>query len=356
MRVAWFPKAADLAGNPYWPRLQAELETLGVEFETSHNSYWTARRWLLEHRRSVDVLHFHFVQPQYVGPGERASLRRLLKFTSDLLLARLLGYRIVWTMHDLMPTWSKEPAWVERLARYAIAWLAHDVIVHCQEARRLLHSHFRRSRRVWVLPLPSYADVHPNHVSRAESRSRLGLTEHSFVVGFIGGVRPNKGLEDLIAAFQQVDDLQAVLLIAGRPWPPQSYVDEVRALAEANPRIVFRTDDISDDDLQLYLNASDVLAFPFRQVLTSSSAVLAMSFGRPIIAPRLGCLPEMVGTDVGFIYEAGDVASLAAAIEQASHADLATMGAAAKRWVTVATWRDLATQLLTVYRNSRTIQ
>ncbi len=349
MRVAWFSKAADLAGNPYWPRLQAELEALGVAFESSHASTWTARRWLLEHRRTVDVLHFHFVQPQYMGPGERASLRRLLKFSSDLLLARLLGYRIVWTMHDLVPTWPKEPAWVERLARFAIAWLAHDVIVHCQEARRLLRSHFRRSRRVWVLPLPSYADVHPNQVSRAEARIRLGLAQHSFVVGFIGGVRPNKGLEDLIAAFEQVNDPQAALLIAGRPWPPQSYVDEVRRLAEANPRIVLRVNDISDEEMQLYLNAADVLAFPFRQVLTSSSAALAMSFGRPIIAPRLGCLPELVGQDAGFIYEVGDVAALASAIEQAARADLSIMGAAAARRANAASWRDLALGTLSVY-------
>lgn len=356
MRVAWFPKAADLAGNPYWPRLQAELEALGVEFETSHASYWTARRWLLEHRRTVDVVHFHFIQPQYVGPGERASLRRLLKFTSDLLLARLLGYRIVWTVHDLMPTWPKEPAWVERLARYAIAWLAHDVIVHCQEARCLLRQTFGRSWRVHVLPLPSYTDVHPNDVTQAEARARLGLPQECRVIGFIGGIRPNKGLEDLIAAFVQANASDALLLIAGRPWPPQSYVDEVRQLAQAHPSIMLYAQEIADDEMQVYLNAADVLAFPFRQVLTSSSAILAMSFGRPIIAPRLGCLPELVGTNAGFIYEAGDVASLAAAIEQASHADLATMGAAAKRWATVATWRDLAAQSLTVYRNSRTVQ
>lgn len=349
MRVAWFPKAADLAGNPYWPRLQAELEALGVEFETSHNSYWTARRWLLDHRRSVDVLHFHFIQPQYMGAGERASLRRLLKFSSDLLLARLLGYRIVWTMHDLMPTWPKEPAWVERLARYAIAWLAHDVIVHCQEARRLLRRHFRRWWRVWVLPHPSYADAYPNCVSQTAARAELGIPLQSFVVGFIGGVRPNKGLEDLIAAFEQVKSPDAVLLIAGRPWPPQSYVDQVRRLAQADPRIVLRADDISDDDLQLYLNAADVLAFPFKQVLTSGSAILAMSFGRPVIAPRLGCLPELVGEDAGFLYEPGDVSGLASAIEQAARADLGNMGASAARRATAASWRGLALGTLEVY-------
>jgi hypothetical protein len=113
MNVAWFPKSADLPGNPYWSRLQVELEALGAEFETSHASYWVGRRWLLTNRRRVQVLHFHFIQPQYVGADDRASYRRLLKFANNLLLARFFGYQIVWTMHDFMPTWPIEPRRVE---------------------------------------------------------------------------------------------------------------------------------------------------------------------------------------------------------------------------------------------------
>ena len=171
MQVAWFPKTEDLAGNPYWQRLQEALQGLGVEFETSHNSYWTQRRWLLENRRRVKVLHFHFIQPQY-AIGEKASLRRLCKFTVDLVLARALGYRIVWTVHDLMPTWPKEPRRVEWLARYVIASLAHEVIVHCEEAGRLVRCAFHRSRRVSILPLPGYADAHPNTISAVQARAR----------------------------------------------------------------------------------------------------------------------------------------------------------------------------------------
>lgn len=348
MRVAWFPKAADLAGNPYWPRLQAELEALGVEFETSHNSYWTARRWLLEHRQTVDVLHFHFVQPQYAD-GQRVLLRRLLKFASDLLLARLLGYRIVWTMHDLMPTWPKEPAWVERLARYVIAWLAHDVIVHCQEARRLLRSHFRRRRRVWVLPLPSYADAHPNDMTSADARQRLGIEEDRFVVAFVGGIRPNKGLEELIAAFARLPDPRSVLLIAGRPWPPEAYVQQIERLARRDGRIVFKPQEVPDKEMQVYLNAADIVAFPFKQVLTSSSAILAMSFGRPVIVPRLGCLPELVRDDAGLIYDPQEPDGLSKALRQAMASDLEGMGSVAAQRTNANSWSDLARGTLQVY-------
>ena len=169
------------------------------------------------------------------------------------------------------------------------------------------------------------------------------------MIGFIGGIRPNKGLEDLIAAFQSASTTETLLLIAGRPWPPESYVDEVFQLAKADHRIRVWAKEISDEEMQVYLNAADVLAFPFRQVLTSSSVILAMSFGRPVIVPRLGCLPELVGADAGFIYEPGDVAGLTAAIRQAAAVNLGIMGASAAQQACASSWRDLALQTIAVY-------
>lgn len=352
VRVAWFPKAVDLAGNPYWARLQCELKALGVEFEISHNSYWTQRRWLLKNRGKVKVLHFHFIQPHYVGhkgTNERALLSRLLKFAADLVLARLLGYRIVWTMHDLMPTWPREPQWVELFARYIIAWLADDVIVHCQAAKHLLAQRFHRSLRVHVFPHPNYSDAYPHELSTARAREQLQIENESFVVASIGGIRPNKGLEELITAFTKIDDPQAVLLIAGRPYPPEKYVRQIEELSSRESRIILHACDVPETDLQLYIKAADIVALPFKQVLTSGSAILAMSFGRPVIVPRMGCLPELVGDDAGITYEQGDVDGLSKALQQARMADLASMGVVAAQRANAYSWSDLARDTVQVY-------
>lgn len=349
MRVAWFPKTADLAGNPYWPCLQQELEGLGVEFESSHNSYWTQRRWLLEHRRSVQALHFHFIQPHYAGAGARASARRLGKFTSDLLLARTLGYKIVWTVHDLLPTWPLRPAWVEYAARLVMARLADQVIVHCAKAARLVREKFLRRSRMSVLPHPSFAEQYPNTITRAEARQRLGFTDGQFVVGFFGGIRPNKGIEQLIGAFGRLEREDAALLIAGRPWPPAEYVREICQQAARDARVHVEAREIANDEVQVVLKAADVLAFPFNQILTSSSVMLAMSFGCPVIVPRLGCLPELVTPEVGFVYEAGDVGGMAAALQQAATADLSALGAAAQARAGQYTWHGMALGTLHAY-------
>jgi len=349
MRIAWFPKATDLAGNPYWPLLQQELEALGVEFESSHNSFWLSGAWLWRNRRRVQVLHFHFIQSHYAVSEERVSLRRLFKFAAYLVLARLLGYRLIWTMHDLMPTWPKEPYWIERLARYGIAWLSHDVIVHCKEAQRLLAHEFRRRHRIWVFPLPSYVEVHPNTITQSEARRWLGISPERFLIGFIGGIRPNKGLEELLIAFEHLDSSEAMLLVAGKPWPPVDYVEIITARCAEDTRIVLRAQHIPDAELQYYIQGCDMLVFPFKRVLTSSSVALAMAFGKPVIVPRLGCLPELVGT-AGFIYEPDDEMGLVNALRDAIGNDnLESMGTAAAQRVNAYTWRDLAEDTLRVY-------
>ena len=52
---------------------------------------------------------------------------------------------------------------------------------------------------------------------------------------------------------------------------------------------------VPHDDVPLYFAAADVVVLPFRKVTTSGSALLALSLGRPVVAPRLGALRDPAG-------------------------------------------------------------
>jgi len=79
-------------------------------------------------------------------------------------------------------------------------------------------------------------------------------------------------------------------------------------------------------DVQLYMNAADVVVLPFKDILTSGSALLAMSFGKAVIAPRLGCIPESLDSRGVFLYDHNEEEGLLKAIQQATLANLAAMG------------------------------
>jgi glycosyltransferase involved in cell wall biosynthesis len=136
----------------------------------------------------------------------------------------------------------------------------------------------------------------------------------------LGRLQPYKGLEELIAAFPQVAGPGDVLLLAGRAVD-SDYARVLERLATATARpgigILVRDTLVPEDELQLYFNASDVVALPFRQVLNSGSLLLAMSFGCPVVAPRLGSIPEVACPRGWFDYEAADPDGLRRALNVA---------------------------------------
>jgi len=58
------------------------------------------------------------------------------------------------------------------------------------------------------------------------------------------------------------------------------------------------------------MNACDVVVFPYQEILTSGAVILAMSFGRACVAPRLGCIQDVLDDKGAFIYEPSNKAGL----------------------------------------------
>lgn len=74
---------------------------------------------------------------------------------------------------------------------------------------------------------------------------------------------------------------------------------------------------IPDEELAVYLAAIDVMVLPYADILTSGSAMLALSFGRPVAAPRLGVVEEMVSPLAGVLYSPDDTSGLETAMREA---------------------------------------
>ena len=74
---------------------------------------------------------------------------------------------------------------------------------------------------------------------------------------------------------------------------------------------------IPDKDIQVYLKASDIFVLPYKDITTSGAAFLALSFGRPIIAPAITSFPEVVTPESGILYEASKPDGLVSALKEA---------------------------------------
>ncbi len=87
---------------------------------------------------------------------------------------------------------------------------------------------------------------------------------------------------------------------------------------------------------------------PFERILTSSSVVVGLSYGLPVVAPDLGCMGEQIGA-AGVVYPAGDE-GLAQALMDIKQADRAQMSAAARAIAVGLDWDDIGRRTAEVYR------
>lgn len=315
--VAFFPSVTQLSANPYWPMLASALEQQGINLvHDAPPAFHPA--WLIRNRKRVDILHIHYVH-QFYATGKRGITRLLniLRFALNMVFARILGFRTVFTLHNLEPTYYYQPAWLDSLGHWVAANFSSAVIVHCREAEVLLRKKYGRRGGVFLVEHPNFIHTYPNFISKDDARKQLGLPDDAVIFTFFGGIRPNKGLETLIEAFKNLEGDKYRLVIAGSINPPESYAQSIQDMAGNDERISFYFRLIPDDEVQVFMNSADIVVLPFARILTSGSAILALSFGRPVIAPRMGCLPELIGKQAGWLFEPDDSDSLLGAMRLA---------------------------------------
>ena len=288
------------AGDSYTACFNAALRSRGIDvLEAS----WSGN-WLLARVRRGDVLHLHWPSFLYTVPGSwLATWGGLLRFTVLMSLMRARGARIVWTAHNLYPH-DDGHALVHRLGRRIVVWLASCVCVHGPTAA----AHVRREFRVPAAALVllehgHWIDFYPNTLTRELARQRLEIPSDAFVYLFVGLCKPYKNLELLVRSHAALADTSR-LWIVGR-FQADDYRARVKqAVARTGTSQVTLVDAfVPAAELQLYLNACDAVVLPYRETLTSGGAMLALTFGRPVIGPRLGSLPEVITDDCGVLYD-----------------------------------------------------
>lgn len=300
-------------GNPYQRELARHLRSFGVAVTPLRSLKGLAALTRSRTADGPDVVHLHWLPRVEVTPTGALAV---LLFVARIARLRLRGVRIVWTVHNLYhheARWRPADRWLAR----RVAASASRVIVHSTTAHTLVSREFGvDDDKLAVVPHGHYADSYPNTTTRLVARARLGLDADSVVLLFFGNLRPYKGVRELVAAYQALDNRGTTLLIVGKP-SSLAVVSAVERAMTSCARIQLRTGFVPEEDVQTYMNASDVVVLPYQDVLTSGALVLAMSFGRACIAPAMGCIPDMLDERGGFLYGPGQDDALREALRRA---------------------------------------
>lgn len=338
--------------NPYQDLLAAALERRGVvvRFPEQFGGKRPMLRALVSGQ--FDALHLDWIHPYVTAPTLSRSLMLSAKFVSKLLLARLLGRRIVWTVHNVTSHDARFGR-LERTVSSLIAALSHTLAVHFPAARQIVRNSLRVSGRkeITVARHGHYIDAYGSGSSRLSDETQHNTSRPLVFLAF-GLVRPYKRLEELIAAFRLLDREDVRLSVRGMPGD-EEYASRLLRLSEEDDRVDMDLGFVEDDAVAEVFATADVIVLPQTDALTSGSLILAMSMGKPVVAARTPHAEWLLGDrEGGLLYNPGDLEDLTRALQRMADRseELAEMGSANQRAIAVHTWPKMAEKLESAYR------
>ncbi|HET8822813.1 MAG TPA: glycosyltransferase [Thermoleophilaceae bacterium] len=278
---------------------------------------------MLRYRRragAADVRHFQWL------PVERIDAHLLPAARPRVL-----------TMHNVIRREAVDVRLADRM---------DAVIVHTRHGAELLGG----GERVHVVPHGAFEHLaHQPHEQPLPSE--LAAVDGPVVL-YLGVIRPYKGVDVLVEAFNEVEG--AELWVVGRPLGVS--VEELRLHAPRDRvRVVDRY--VSDAELPALFRRADLLVLPHLNVDVSGVLFAGLAFGKAMVLSDVGGFRELVEDHgAGRLVPAGDSTALGAAIaellgdpEQRRRLEEAARAAAAGPF----SWDRIAEQTAAVYERVR---
>lgn len=211
-------------------------------------------------------------------------------------------------------------------------------VVHSQTDKAALVN-LVSGARVSVCPHPIYEQF-PEPTETLPRRRGLELL-------FFGLVRPYKGLDVLIEVMGGLKDEDVFLTVAGEFWTDKdetlAHIDRL-GLGE-HIEVIGRY--VSETEAANLIARADFVVLPYRSATASGVVPLAYRYDTPVIASRVGGLPEIViDQESGVLVDPGSVDSLLDAIKPLSRERAQAMSQGITELKKSMTWERLATAIV----------
>ncbi len=228
--------------------------------------------WKLLHQYNFCMMHAHFTKARFYA----------------VPLALLYGLKnIVYTFHSTVPQLKEiklhTRLWYRLFNKYC------RVVAVSKDIEKI-------SRQNWpyVTIQNIYLGINPVQGNREQSRKELGILDEIQMVMCTANFNHVKGLDILVhavAVSQQREDMRNVVFcIVGQPEKDRDELQ--REIDRLGLSQYFRLEGISNQ-IPTYLNAADIYVQPSRNEGLPLSLMEACSAGLPIVASRVGGIPEV---------------------------------------------------------------
>lgn len=291
----------EFTGNPYCRLFCESLETAGmslVDIHTSQGKYF-----------QFDVLHIHWPEFYLTEGSVYMPIVTAPAFLIYMIVTKLLRKKIVWTVHDVIPTKSRHTKLLQ-LYRLCVCFLVDAYVFMSPSSRAEFVKLFPQARKKTACYVPHgpypVSVISPQR--RAELRERLSSGANCLLVGFLGDIKPYKNPEAL-AYLPRFDSIgrEIKIVVAGAV---DSTFDtmEIEASLSCIPlkQLIRIRERLSDQCLADIIGAVDVVLLPYLRGSNSGLAMLVLSCGQRLLCstlPMFGDLMKRPGRPWVYVFD-----------------------------------------------------
>ncbi len=211
--------------------------------------------------------------------------------------ARLLGAEVVIEFHEVQDpgefAFPLARAYLRMMAPVLFR-ISTAFVVHTDADRAVLKTWYPlRKLPIRVMPHgphDHYKWVGDDTVQRSAPLSSCNLL-------FFGLIRPYKGLDTLIKAFDSIPEEEISgfwLTIVGETWEGWTLPEQLIQESRYRDRITFVNRYVGDEEVGGIFKGADAVVFPYRRSCISGPLHIAMGFGLPVVVAHVGGLTETV--------------------------------------------------------------
>jgi glycosyltransferase involved in cell wall biosynthesis len=218
------------------------------------------------------------------------------------VVARLIGARVVVEFHEVQDVGEMTVPYAERYVTAGLPQLLRlcaGMVVHSEHDRAAIEERYGQGGQLVLIPHGPYdkvagpgADV----VNRDDGVCRLL---------YFGVIRPFKGVEDLVRAFDGFDDdvvRHFHLTVVGETWEGWTLPAELIARSRHRNHITFINRYVSDDELAHHVASADAMVLPYHRSSASGPLHVAMGHGLPVVVTSVGGLVEAAADYPGTVF------------------------------------------------------
>jgi N-acetyl-alpha-D-glucosaminyl L-malate synthase BshA len=245
-------------------------------------------------QNALDVFHVHYAVPHA---------------TAAFLATEMIGDsapKIVTTLHGTDTTLLGPNPQYRAAIEHAL--LHSDAVTTVSESlRQQTMETFQLHEQIKVIP--NFFTPAASTRSREEVRRELGISDE-FLVVHMSNLRPVKRIDLLLQVIARTTNRDRIrlLILAGSPFAPyESLLDELGLRS----RVIVRE---AAAAVENYLPAADAGLYTSEKESFGLSILETMFFGKPVVAFRIGGIPEVAG-DAACLHEFGDVAAMASSLD-----------------------------------------